>query len=36
MKGVLQDHLPLSTAALNEKVFPGSTAAKPLGDLIRA
>lgn len=36
MKGVLGDHLRVSSAALETKVFPGSSAAKPLAGLVRA
>jgi uncharacterized protein (DUF1501 family) len=36
MKGVLRDHLGVSGAALDSKVFPGSAAVKPLDGLIRA
>ena len=36
IKGVLADHLHMSTAALNSTVFPESGSAKPHGDLIRA
>jgi len=34
-KGVLRDHLGLSDAKLEDRVFPGSRSAKPLGGLIR-
>lgn len=33
-KGVLQDHLGLSSGAIEREVFPGSATAKPLRDLI--
>ncbi len=35
MKGVLRDHLRVSEAALDSKVFPDSNAARPLGGLVR-
>jgi uncharacterized protein (DUF1501 family) len=35
MKGVLRDHLGVSTAALDSRVFPDSQAAKPMEGLIR-
>lgn len=35
MKGVLRDHLGVSSAALESAVFPGSASAKPLAGLIR-
>jgi uncharacterized protein (DUF1501 family) len=35
MKGVLRDHLRVSSAALDSKVFPGSSAAKPVTGLVR-
>jgi uncharacterized protein (DUF1501 family) len=36
MKGVLRDHLGVSAAALDSKIFPDSGMAKPLDGLIRA
>jgi uncharacterized protein (DUF1501 family) len=36
MKGVLRDHLGVSTVALDNTVFPNSTTVKPLGDLLRS
>jgi len=36
MKGVLRDHLGLSTSALDGRVFPGTAAVRPLDGLIRA
>jgi uncharacterized protein (DUF1501 family) len=36
LKGLLADHLQVPTRALEESVFPGSAAAKPLRDLLRA
>jgi uncharacterized protein (DUF1501 family) len=36
MKGVLRDHLGVSSAALESRVFPDSGTAKPLDGLIRA
>lgn len=35
-KGVLADHLGLAQGFLNEVVFPGSTAAAPMQDLVRS
>ena len=35
MKGVLRDHLRVSEAALDSKVFPDSNSARPLGGLVR-
>ncbi len=35
LKGLLQDHLQLSRADLDERVFPGSSPQVPLQDLIR-
>lgn len=35
MKGVLRDHLGISGAALDSKVFPDSIAARPMGGLIK-
>ena len=35
MKGVLRDHLGVPEGALNGKVFPGSTAARPMDGLIK-
>ncbi len=35
MKGVLRDHLNVSTAVLDSSVFPGSAAARPLEGLLR-
>ena len=34
MKGVLRDHLGVSAAALDAKVFPDSAAVEPLDGLI--
>lgn len=36
MKGVLRDHLGVSTAVLDSRVFPDSASAKPLDGLVRA
>ena len=36
MKGVLHDHLGVSIAALDSKVFPNSASASPLSGLVRA
>jgi uncharacterized protein (DUF1501 family) len=36
LKGVLGDHLGVPNAALEQRVFPGSTAARPMPGLIRA
>lgn len=36
LKGVLHDHLRVSSAALDSDVFPGSSMARPAQDLIRA
>ena len=36
MKGVLGDHLGVSAAALDAKVFPGSAAVRPLEGLMKA
>jgi uncharacterized protein (DUF1501 family) len=36
LKGVLRDHLGIDRAALDNAIFPGSGAVKPLGGLIRA
>jgi uncharacterized protein (DUF1501 family) len=36
LKGVLRDHLRVDAHALEEKVFPGSVAAKPMGGLVSA
>jgi uncharacterized protein (DUF1501 family) len=36
LKGVLADHLAVSTRALDTSVFPDSAAAKPLQGLLRA
>jgi uncharacterized protein (DUF1501 family) len=36
MKGVLRDHLALSTSALDGQVFPGTAAVRPLDGLVRA
>jgi uncharacterized protein (DUF1501 family) len=36
MKGVLRDHLGVSTAALDSNVFPESATAKPFDGLVRA
>jgi uncharacterized protein (DUF1501 family) len=36
MKGLLRDHLAVSSAALDSQVFPNSGSARPLDDLIRA
>jgi uncharacterized protein (DUF1501 family) len=36
MKGVLHDHLNVSTSALDTSVFPDSAALKPLDGLIRS
>jgi len=35
MKGVLRDHLGVPAGALDESVFPGSVAARPMDGLIR-
>jgi uncharacterized protein (DUF1501 family) len=36
LKGVLADHLQVSTRALDASVFPDSSAAKPMQGLVRA
>jgi uncharacterized protein (DUF1501 family) len=36
MKGVLRDHLGVSSAALDSKVFPDSSSVRPLDGLVRA
>jgi uncharacterized protein (DUF1501 family) len=36
MKGVLRDHLGVPAPALDEQVFPGSVAVRPLEGLLRA
>ena len=36
MKGVLRDHLEVSTGALASTVFPGSAAVRPLDGLVRS
>ncbi len=36
LKGVLRDHLGVAQAALNNTVFPGSAAVKPMDGLLRA
>jgi len=34
LKGVLRDHLRVEARALDDKVFPGSAGAKPMGGLV--
>jgi uncharacterized protein (DUF1501 family) len=34
LKGLLRDHLRLDEAVLGSKIFPDSSAAKPLADLV--
>jgi uncharacterized protein (DUF1501 family) len=35
MKGVLASHLGIAERGLEEQAFPGSRAARPLGDLFK-